>query len=141
MIALETWGRGDQTRLAVHQLPHAVLQRLADRDGPGCAECTRVGLTPPTSEPLEVDHRQPISLGGDNHWTNLQILCRYHNRSRGNRAADPRRLPTWLAALARAGDLGAHVAWCQALGRPWAPTSKWLAWRVEVLLRSERGAS
>jgi len=95
------------------------------------------GLTPPADEPLEIDHKQPISLGGDNHWTNLQFLCRYHNRARGNRPADLKRLPTWLGRLARARQLRAHVSACKARGLVWEPKSRWLAWRIEVLLRSE----
>jgi hypothetical protein len=33
---------------------------------------------------LELDHLQPISTGGDNSDDNLQILCSYHNKLRGN---------------------------------------------------------
>jgi len=132
-----TWGRGVRRRVAPCDVPRVVLALIAERDGPGCALCTLTGLTPPADEPLEIDHKQPISLGGDNHWTNLQFLCRYHNRARGNRPADLKRLPTWLARLARARQLGAHVAACKARGLVWEPRSRWLAWRIEVLLRSE----
>ena len=133
-----TWGRGVRARLALPEVPPMIRSLLAERDGTqSCAACLRMGLTPPASEPLEVDHKQPISLGGDNHWTNLQVLCRYHNRSRGNRPVDPRRLPTWLAQLARERRLKAHVAWCEARGHAWSPVSKWLASQVEVLLANE----
>lgn len=51
-----------------------------------CVACRSVGLVTPEDEPLEVDHRQPLSEGGDNNWTNLQWLCRSHNRAKGGRA-------------------------------------------------------
>lgn len=131
------WGIGVRRRVAPHEIPRAVLALIAERDGPGCVHCTLAGITPPPSEPLEIDHKRPISQGGDNQWTNLQLLCRYHNRSRGNRAMNLQRIPTWLAALAQRRQLGAHVATCLAQGKTWAPKSAWLAWRIEVLLRNE----
>lgn len=133
----QTWGRGVRLRVAHHELPLEVLALLHQRDGQGCAACTRLGLTPPFDEPLEVDHKRPLSLGGDNHWRNLQILCRFHNRSRGNRQLQGSRVPTWVARLALARRLAAHVVCCQQAGRIWAPSDPWLARQIEALLACE----
>lgn len=71
------------------------LDRIEDRDGIGCVECRRLGLDTPEMEPLEVDHKQPRADGGSNHWSNLQVLCRGHNRGRGRRPLRDSRLPKW----------------------------------------------
>lgn len=133
----QTWGRGVQRRVALRELPREVLALLHRRDGKTCAACTRVGLTPPDDEPLEVDHIRPISHGGDSHWSNLQILCRYHNRARGNRQLDESRLPTWVGRLVLERRLGEHVRRCRWTLRVWAPKDPWLARQIEALLACE----
>jgi len=95
-MSARDWGRGDTRRLTVHQFPRAVLELVYDAQGHHpCEDCHALGLTPPPDEPLELDHKQPISLGGDNHWSNLRRLCRSHNRGRGARAGAPKE-PAWL---------------------------------------------
>lgn len=37
------------------------------------------------SEDLEIDHRIPVKRGGSSRWSNLQWLCRKHNREKGAR--------------------------------------------------------
>lgn len=80
------WGRGVTDRsLAARDVPAEVLALVEERDGPGCVECARLGLTPPADEPLELDHKQPLAQGGDWSWANLQWLCRGHNRAKRDR--------------------------------------------------------
>ena len=134
---VNAWGRGARARIDRRDVPAAVLARVRERDGLGCVACRQLGLTPPLQEPVELDHKQPLSKGGDNHWSNLQFLCRFHNRSRGSRALDPSRLPTWLADLSRGRRLRAHIAWCRATGRVWRPAAP-LAEQIDALVRSER---
>lgn len=91
----EDWGRGDQRRLSTRDFPAAVLE-LVDRKQGGrfCALCREQGLVPPESEPLVLDHLQPLSAGGDNHWTNLRWLCRSHNSGRRDQPGW-REMPAW----------------------------------------------
>ena len=56
--------------------------------------CRELGITTPKTETLEIDHKQPLSKGGDNNHINLQWLCRAHNRGRGNRNQQAFR-PKW----------------------------------------------
>lgn len=92
--ALE-WGRGDRRRIPVTAFPDAVLALVDERQGGRfCLACRAAGLETPESEPIELDHRQPLSKGGTNNHINLQWLCRGHNRGRGNRRDAPKR-PTW----------------------------------------------
>lgn len=130
MSALD-WGRGVTARVAASEVPPAVLARIRARDGEGCVLCKRLGLVPPAEEPLELDHCRPIAEGGDNHWSNLQWLCRSHNRARGRRAPVLDRLPAWLLRLARERRLTAHVASC---GDRWDPKPGPLRRRVQALL-------
>lgn len=83
----ESWGKGDHRRLAARDVPAAVLD-LVDRKQGGrfCALCREQGLVTPEEEPLVLDHLQPLSEGGDNHFGNLRWLCRSHNARRGARA-------------------------------------------------------
>ncbi len=80
------WGRGDTRRVPTRDFPPAVLALVEEREGGRfCGACRAQGLQTPPCEPLEVDHRRPLSKGGDNHHLNLTWLCRAHNRSRCNR--------------------------------------------------------
>lgn len=73
------WGRGVKRRVDARDVPAAVLALVEERQGGRrCATC---GAT----EQLELDHRIPLSRGGDNHWRNLQWLCRRCNRRKGAR--------------------------------------------------------
>jgi hypothetical protein len=46
--------------------------------------CEICGKQPPEVA-LDIDHILPVSKGGTNNPLNLRFLCKYHNRSRGNR--------------------------------------------------------
>lgn len=73
------WGRGDTRRLSQRDYPAAVLALVDERQGSRrCAFCG-------SFDQLELDHRQPLSRGGDNHHLNLQWACLPCNRSKGNR--------------------------------------------------------
>ena len=83
-MGASTWGMDKRHRVRVW--PRAVLRMVIERQGGRhCVFCRAQGLETPRGEPLEVDHRLPLSKGGDNHWLNLQLACRGHNRSRGGK--------------------------------------------------------
>jgi hypothetical protein len=91
------WGRGDRRRIATRDFPAEVLALVDERQGGRfCVECRALGLVTPAAEPLEADHLQPLSRGGDNHHGNITWRCRAHNRARGARSAlAPARQPRW----------------------------------------------
>lgn len=66
------WGRRSPTRIE-----RAIVVKR--NGGEICAAC---GAT----ERLSVDHIRPVSKGGQDHYANLQILCRPCNSSKGARA-------------------------------------------------------
>lgn len=51
---------------------------LSERDGLYCQSCRTTGQ-------LQIDHITPISKGGTNAKTNLQLLCKVCNIKKGNR--------------------------------------------------------
>lgn len=84
------WGRGDTRRIPTRDVPAEVLELVDDAQGGRfCVACLEAKVPTPPGEPLELDHKQPLSRGGDNHWSNLRWLCRAHNRGRGNREDVP----------------------------------------------------
>lgn len=90
------WGRGDSRRLATRDIPPAVLALVDERQGGRyCVMCRELGVETPPDEPLQIDHLQPLSAGGDNHHLNLRWLCRAHNCGRGARKAEAPRPPKW----------------------------------------------
>ncbi len=90
------WGKGDRRRLSARDYPPAVLALVDDRQGGRfCVECRALGIVTPADEPLQIDHKQPLSEGGDNHHLNLQWTCRAHNCGRGARPIGAPRRPTW----------------------------------------------
>lgn len=90
------WGLGRCERVRIHDIPRSVLALVDERQGGRyCVACRRSGYVTPPEEPLELDHKQPLSMGGDNHHLNLQWLCRSHNRGRCNRREAPV-IPAWL---------------------------------------------
>lgn len=91
------WGRGLRRRVDARDIPAAVLALVDERQGGRfCVACRELGLVTPASVPLELDHLQPLSQGGDHHHLNLAWRCRSHNRGRGARSAAPRATrPAW----------------------------------------------
>jgi len=80
------WGLGDRRRLPTRDFPQAVLALVEERQGGRfCVMCRQLKIETPEDQPLQIDHRQPLSEGGDNHHLNLQWLCRAHNSGRGAR--------------------------------------------------------
>ena len=95
------WGRGDIRRITTGDFPDAVVALVDQRQGGRfCHYCRNSGLSTPHTEPLEFDHLQPLSKGGDNHHLNLVWACRAHNRGRSNRKKAPR-VPTWARKKGR----------------------------------------
>lgn len=96
------WGLRDTRRVKLEDVPADVLLLVDERQGGRwCETCHELGLATPPSELLELDHLRPISLGGDNHHSNLRWLCRGHNRARGARPTVPE-TPAWLRRQASA---------------------------------------
>lgn len=54
------------------------LAALTERDGPGCQECN-------VTDAIEIDHIIPLSKGGEDALSNMQLLCRSHNASKGDK--------------------------------------------------------
>lgn len=85
-MSAREWGRDDRRRIATRDFPEGVKALVDERQGGRfCVECHVAGRTPPADEPLVLDHMQPLSRGGTNHWSNLRWLCEGCNLSRGNR--------------------------------------------------------
>ncbi|HSK82746.1 MAG TPA: HNH endonuclease [Rubrobacter sp.] len=64
------------------RLPEAVKKEVWERDEGRCQWCGTEG-TP--ENPIEYDHIYPWSLGGENTVEHLELLCRKHNREKGDR--------------------------------------------------------
>lgn len=63
----------------------ARITRLADV-GRGVIRCANCGLDDPNM--IEVDHIHPMSRGGSNSSSNLQLLCRACNSAKGAKTMD-----------------------------------------------------
>jgi HNH endonuclease len=94
-VNAEEWGVNDRRRIATRDVPGEVLE-LVDRKQGGrfCVLCREQGLATPPEVPLVLDHHQPLSVGGTNHWSNLRWLCQSHNAGRRDRAGWRGR-PAW----------------------------------------------
>lgn len=88
------WGRGVRDRVTI---PAAVRALVVERQGGEfCVSCRALELVTPADVPFELDHKQSLHLGGDNHHLNLELLCRSHNRSKADRApGGVLRRPRW----------------------------------------------
>lgn len=94
-VSAHAWGKGNTRRLSVRDFPPSVLALVDERQGGRfCVFCREAGLEAPVDVPLELDHRRPLSKGGDNHHFNLQWACRDHNRGKSNRRR-PHAIPLW----------------------------------------------
>ena len=80
--------------------------KLVKRDGSRCAHCKRhLDIKSPD---FTVDHKKPVSKGGQTVLENLQILCKPCNGAKGNReftpaSNEPGRYPSIKEAFERAG--------------------------------------
>ena len=57
-------------------IPQKVKDQVWNRDSGKCVVCG-------TNENIEFDHIIPKSKGGADSYRNLQLLCQYHNKSKG----------------------------------------------------------
>jgi len=64
-------------------IPPKLKLKVLKRDKHKCQICGKSPSTDPELE-LEVDHILPVSKGGTNELDNLQTLCIYCNRGKGN---------------------------------------------------------
>lgn len=95
------WTPGDTTRRPTSAAPPYVLAAVERRQGGRyCVHCAELGLVTPPGIPLELDHRQPLARGGDNRTSNLQWLCRDHNRAKRDRPGPPK-APKWSRGIVR----------------------------------------
>lgn len=99
------WGRGNKARIDHRDYPGEVLALVTERmGGVHCEDCRALKLVTPPDVPMEIDHKQPLASGGDNHHLNLRWSCRSHNRGRAGRPiTDPVRAPRWLRQKRKAG--------------------------------------
>lgn len=92
--------RTDQTRSARTPLPQSIRFNVLRRDNFTCRYCGR-------SSPdvvLHVDHKQPVSRGGDNNEENLVTACGDCNGGKGAKAAV--KAPALRARASTAGMVG-----------------------------------
>lgn len=86
-------------RTATRDFPASTLAAVDRRQGGRyCVLCREHKLVTPANEPLELDHMQPRSCGGTDHPSNLQWLCRAHNRSKSGKRAPSvaaAKVPSW----------------------------------------------
>jgi len=75
--------RGTTAQRGYHGGWDALSRRLTAEVG----YCEQCGAQPTPGNPLTVDHRLPLSMGGSNDRGNLVVLCRRCNSSKGATAA------------------------------------------------------
>src|SRR6185503_13866322 len=67
-------------------IPKALRRFVSERDGGKCAFVSADGHRCESTRRLEIDHIQPIALGGETKPENLRLLCRAHNQFEAERA-------------------------------------------------------
>lgn len=87
-------------------ISHADRAFIYIRDGKRCLKCG-------SPDQLTIDHIVPVTMGGENHWTNYQTLCSPCNAAKGATIADYR--PTedgqpWLQIEPEFDPSGAIIA-------------------------------
>ena len=69
---------GKWNHLGRQSIPRVTRQQILARDRGRCVVCgSRIDL--------QIDHIIPVSRGGDNEPSNLRVLCRNHNLSKGGK--------------------------------------------------------
>jgi len=66
-------------------IPASVRRAVWARDAGSCQFVSATGHRCGTRSGLEIDHVQPVSLGGGNTLANLRLLCRAHNQLEAER--------------------------------------------------------
>ena len=66
-------------------IPRALRRLVWERDGGRCAFVSADGHRCESTRRLELDHVQPLALGGETTPENLRVLCRAHNRHEAER--------------------------------------------------------
>jgi hypothetical protein len=65
--------------------PNALRRFVCERDGGRCAFVSADGHRCESTRQLEIDHIQPVALGGETKPENLRLLCRAHNQYEAER--------------------------------------------------------
>jgi hypothetical protein len=66
-------------------IPKPLRRFVSERDGGRCAFVSADGHRCESTRQLEIDHIQPIALGGETKPENLRLLCRPHNQFEAER--------------------------------------------------------
>jgi 5-methylcytosine-specific restriction endonuclease McrA len=66
-------------------IPKALRRFVCERDGGRCAFVSADGHRCESTRRLEIDHIQPVALGGETKPENLRLLCRAHNQYEAER--------------------------------------------------------
>ena len=75
-------GAVPETASGSRYVPRHVREQVWKRDNGRCVQCfAEHGVT--NRQDLEIDHRVSVAKGGSNSPRNLEVLCRFHNRSKG----------------------------------------------------------
>lgn len=77
-LSKTTYGYVLQKVVRRTKIPDRVRSEVYEADDWKCVVCG-------THENLELDHIMPVSKGGSDERANLQTMCAYHNRRKGNR--------------------------------------------------------
>ncbi len=83
------------------RVPAAVRRAVLDRDGGRCAFVDGSGRRCEERRFLELDHVQPVGMGGDHSVSNVRILCRQHNRHAARAVYGAERIEAAVAAARR----------------------------------------
>ena len=106
-LLAERFGKSGKPRRArsgagrSRRVPAAVRRAVLDRDGGRCAFVDGSGRRCEERRFLELDHVQPVGMGGDHSVSNVRILCRQHNRHAARAVYGAERIEAAVAAARR----------------------------------------
>ena len=93
-------------------IPKALRRFVCERNGGRCAFVSADGHRCESTRQLEIDHIQPVALGGETKPENLRLLCRAHNQYEAERLLGKEQVQARreLASRARARAKAAATA-------------------------------
>ena len=76
---------GDGKHLSIRQFDEKMARSVYERQRHHCPYCLKEGNQKEYAfKEMEADHIQPWSKGGKTEESNCQMLCKHHNRVKGN---------------------------------------------------------